>query len=350
MRSRWMALIGHRAAAVERAQGGHHHVPDRREGDRRVQRHRRPLVGPPGPDGSERERPGALALRAGADVDLAAHVPRYLQGAERRGAEAVEAEPPAGGDPAEPERPMPDDPAAEQRREGDVVGTLGQGGGELRPHHHPLGEPAVAVPAGEDGVLAQVLAPGPAAASRRRRRRPASRRRPGRPRASRGRPAPSAATRPTAWWPGTIGSRRAGEVALGRAAGPCGRRRRRRPPGAARPGRAAGPAARAGSSGPELAGAGALQDHRAAWLDAIARGLSCVDRARPTAAAIALRPGARRAGRGVRRHPSLGARLPRRRHALRRPHPDEAAGRAGGDGRLDARAGGTARWWRSRCR
>ena len=116
----------------------------------------------------------------------------------------------------------------------------------------------------------------------RRRRRPASRRRPGRPRASRGR-------RRRARRPGPRPGGRARPAAAGRrdrprrAGGRCGRPRRRRPPAAARPGRAAGRGDRPARAGPSSRGPAAAAPSRARRRGYRAR-LSCVLVPEPPAA------------------------------------------------------------------
>ena len=95
-------IDGDRAAAVEGAQGRDDHAARRGEGDRRVERGGRRIVVPTDGGRPQLEGAGALSLGTRRDVDLAAPVAGDLQGEERRGAEAVEAQAAAGPDARRP--------------------------------------------------------------------------------------------------------------------------------------------------------------------------------------------------------------------------------------------------------
>ena len=151
----------HDPAGSERPECRDDHAARGRERDSRVEGDRRRVVVTTGPGCAEAD--GALALgRAPArHVDLATPVPGDLDGKQRRRAEAVQAQAAAGLHAGDPEGAIADHPAAQERRGGQVRRTLRQAQGEVRPDGHPLGVATVAVPAGEAGLGAEVLASGP---------------------------------------------------------------------------------------------------------------------------------------------------------------------------------------------
>ena len=149
---------GDRAAAFERAQRGDDDVAGGSERDRRIERLGRRLVVAAGPNRPELE--GALPLRLGARAheDAAPPVDGDLDRAARRGPEAEELEPAAWLDAADAERAVADDAPAEQRCGGEVVDRVGQSHGHIRSHRGELGKAAVAIPACERRLGAEVLA------------------------------------------------------------------------------------------------------------------------------------------------------------------------------------------------
>ena len=148
----------HRPTAVEIAERGDDHVAGRSERDGRIEGWRGLLV-------SARRRraegdgPLPLPVRPGANVHLASPVPGDLEREMGGRSEPEQPEPTTGFDPRHLERPIADDPAAQQwgciER---VVETGRQSKGEAGVDRDPLRIPAVAVPTGEPGRRAQVLA------------------------------------------------------------------------------------------------------------------------------------------------------------------------------------------------
>ena len=80
----------------------------------------------------------------------------------RGGSEPEQAQPLSRLDPAEHQRSVPDDAAAQKRRRLLVGERVGEGEHEVAAGRHPFGVPAVHRPAGELGLLAQILEPGSA--------------------------------------------------------------------------------------------------------------------------------------------------------------------------------------------
>ena len=160
-RSRWMALIATVPPRSRLRSAVDDDVAGRREGHGRVERGSRFVIARRA-RGPEREGPLLLAWRPGPDVDLAAPVPGDLERQQRRRPEAEQPEPAAGLDPRHLQRAVADHPAAQERRRGQVVEAVGQAQGEVGPDRHPRRVATVAVPAGEPGIRAQVLAARPA--------------------------------------------------------------------------------------------------------------------------------------------------------------------------------------------
>ena len=92
-------------------------------------------------------------------MDLAAQVAGDLQGQQRGRTEPEQAEPSAGLDAGHLERAVADDAAAQQRGGGEVVEAVRQSEREVGTDGDPGGVSAVAIPAGEPRVRAEVLAP-----------------------------------------------------------------------------------------------------------------------------------------------------------------------------------------------
>ena len=110
-----------------------------------------------GPRRAQRHAPSPLGAPTGSRRTPripSAPPPGWRQG---RGAEPVQPEPAARLDAGDPQRPVADHPAAQQRRGGDVVEPSGRRT-RSRPGRRAGGVAAVAVPAGEPGRLAEVLA------------------------------------------------------------------------------------------------------------------------------------------------------------------------------------------------
>ena len=142
-------------------------------------------------------------------MDATAPVHCDLNGTTRRCAETEKPEPASGLDATHPQRAVPDDAAAEQRGSCEVVDRIGQPNRDVGPDGGELRIAAIAIPAGEGGEFRQRFS----RPSRQRLQRPhaaASQVTPARsPSAQPATSPPTASTRPTIWWPGTIGSRRA---------------------------------------------------------------------------------------------------------------------------------------------
>jgi hypothetical protein len=155
----WMPALITRAplALAQSADGG--------EDDRAVELLRRRFVGGAGPLGAELagEGLGLLVALAGEGEDAPAFVDRELAEDVGRCAEAVEADPLRLPD--QPQRPVADQPGAEQRRRLQVRVALGQREAEALVGDRQLGVTAVAVIAGELGLVAEVLAAGAAVAA-----------------------------------------------------------------------------------------------------------------------------------------------------------------------------------------
>ena len=151
---------GDAAAAVDGSQRGDDDVAGGGEGYRAVERHRRQLVVGAGPLRSHAARPLLLPRRPRADVDVAAPVQRDLDREQGGGAEAVEAEPAARLDARALERAVADDAAAKERRRLKVAEAFGETQREVGADGDVVLVAAVAVPAGEAGLGAEVLAAG----------------------------------------------------------------------------------------------------------------------------------------------------------------------------------------------
>src|SRR5262245_20821838 len=148
------------AGQVLKRQG--HQVAHRREEDGavRLRGHRVAGVADPGRAQLAGQRPVRRLARA--HEHLAPAGPCDLERHVGRGAEAVDAEPPARRNVAALERAVADDPRAEQGRRLGVAEYGRQRVGERLRHHRVVGEAAVGVIAGELRSLAEVLAPAPA--------------------------------------------------------------------------------------------------------------------------------------------------------------------------------------------
>ena len=95
-------------------------------------------------------------------MNLAVPVPRDLDRQPGRCAEAIQAEPSAGSDPAQAQGAITDDPAAQEGRGSHVSEPGRDAHGDVRSNAQVVGEATVAIPAGEGGRAAQVLAAGQA--------------------------------------------------------------------------------------------------------------------------------------------------------------------------------------------
>ena len=158
-------------------------------------------------------RPALLRGGSGADVHLATPVPRHLDRAGRRGAEAVEAELLAAAHAGHPQRAVANGATAQQRRRRDgrdslrqVVDEVGAGRRTARREPPSRSQPVNVAssqrfsrPAGRPAAPARPRDPRhahPVAELHAGARRGGGNRQRG----------PSSTTRPTAWWPGTTGS------------------------------------------------------------------------------------------------------------------------------------------------
>jgi len=123
----------------------------------RVERLGRGALGRPGRGDAEVEGVTPGGGGAGQDVDGGALGQRHLGRQVGRGAEAVEPEPPAGGQRGPAQGPVADDAGAQQWRGRLVVEGGGEAVGVGLVDHGVLGVAAVGVPAGEAGIGAEVL-------------------------------------------------------------------------------------------------------------------------------------------------------------------------------------------------
>src|SRR5207249_3534153 len=146
------------AALLEDSQRGRNQLAGWREDDRRIESLRRRIVGAAGPRGAETPRELLVPWLARHRVDLGSPVSGDLDRDVRGGAESVETEPAPLADRGESERAKADDPGAEERRRGEIGEPPGDPIDEGFGCDHVLSVAAVGAPAGEERIVAEILA------------------------------------------------------------------------------------------------------------------------------------------------------------------------------------------------
>src|SRR5580658_8419672 len=144
--------------AVERLERAHDDVARRSERDGCVEKLGGRVVVASGPLGAELSCAFTLPRRTRANENAAAPVASHLDGQGRGGSEAVEPEPAPGLDAAHTKRAVTNDAPAQKGRRIEVREGFGDPEGIVGVRDDAGREPTVAIPAGELGAGAEVLA------------------------------------------------------------------------------------------------------------------------------------------------------------------------------------------------